>query len=694
MKQSNLKGGNAAVRFLLAHGEKFGIAAIGTCALLLIWSAINVPRLENEKNPEALKAKATSARNKIESFTWEGLAAEENPSGEPSIIVKSDPLDVDPTLEIPAKAFPIISSVNPHVVPPQSPRTDPVLLAAEDLEVYADMGLWVEANPEKIKQAQLDALREAQEERMEDERRESRDRDEGEYGGEGGRGRGGRGREDRDDEERRRGGAIVVQPGTGVALQGFETIRAESWVTVLAKIPIEDQFKQYEDALQQARGYDLNRDRPVYLGYMIQRSEVTAEGQGEWKLIGRVNKTQLEKELATYPVNPPEVVDSRYVHPLLTHPLPPLILKEWDNRASHSSIPLASEATPKVEELQPTEEKPAEDGEPEDETGFAVRTPQPGQMPGEMMEGRGGYGEMDRGGGYRRGGYGEFAGRGGGYEGDYGGGRGGYGRGEMDGGGYGRGYTQGEGAGFQLAEFTWDEKTSHVLLRFFDSSVEPGHRYRYRVKLALLDVNNGVPLSMLDKSVTARRDELDKNTRTYRLTEWSKQSPIASVPPPARLYVMSAEPAKASSVNSQPEAEVLIKALDSNHAAEIALTESFTRGSVMNVQDRPKVVWSNEYEVEKDPEFNFFTGATLVDVRGGEKLSSKNNNLLEPARAVVMDAGGKLTIHRELKDATVVKEFQDIVESPPDARGGYGRGGGEMEGGRGGRGRGGRGRGF
>jgi uncharacterized membrane protein YgcG len=250
----------------------------------------------------------------------------------------------------------------------------------------------------------------------------------------------------------------------------------------------------------------------------------------------------------------------------------------------------------------------------------------------------------------------------------------------------------GAGSGVEIGEFSWDGKTSDVLLRFFDNTVQPGHRYRYRVKLALQDVNDGVATKDLDKTVTARRDALKPSMRTFRLTEWSKPSPIASVPLPARLYVMAAEPVKEGAYNSQPEAELLIKALNSAFAAEIALAESFTRGTVMNLREAAKVVWSNQYEVDKDPEFDFTTGATLVDIQGGDKLSSKNRDLLAPARVVLMDAAGKLTIKEELNDLPAVKEYKAILEAPQDERGGgyggeggFGRGGG----GGGGRGRGG-----
>lgn len=707
---ANLKGGNAAVRLLLAHGEKIGMAGIVICAGMLLYSALSVERLDSDMTPDRLEAAVKTARQKVEGFTWDQVA---NQNQEAVVIAKK--LSVDAIKPIEKSDFPNISPIDRPVIPPMGPRTDPVLLAAADLEVYSDSGLWASGDPAIIKQRQLAALKEAQQEQQAEERarqREERENEDQGYGGRRGRGRGrGRGRDergpDREEETRNANAPIVVQPRMGVQLQGFEEIKAQAWVTVLAKIPVKEQYQLYEDALGEARGYVPDRDIPQYLGYFVERAEVTNKGQGNWEMIAKVYKGSLQKELATYPVNPPEVVDSRYVHPLLTHPLPPLILKEWDYRASHSSIPLASEAAEMEEEPeQPAEESPDEEtGEEDGFGGFAQGlnrrgpgAPNEGGMYGGEREygGRGAYG--GRGGPYggrgmyggREGYGGEFGGRG--YGGEFGGEMGGYrGYGGEFGGEMGMGYGRGGigslglGSGVVIADFVWDHKTSNVLFRFFDNSVEPGRRYRYRVQLVLRDANDEVSPAYLDRSVIERRSDLTKVRLRVRPTDWSKPSPVVSVPMPAQIYIASAEPAK-DSYNSEPEAEIVIKALNSEYAAEIALKESFSRGEVMNLEEKAQVIWSNRYDPEQDPEFEFHTGATVADIRGGQKLSSQNRDLTAPARVVLMDAAGKLTIHQELKDTDAVTEFEQTIEFAKDdrnrgrfgGRGGRGGYGGEF----------------
>ncbi|MCA9232013.1 MAG: hypothetical protein KDA57_15300 [Planctomycetales bacterium] len=690
---ANLKGGNAIVRFLLGHGEKIGMAAILVCAAMLVWSAIGRERLGEQRQPQNLDQLVTRAQTKIESFSWDA-ADEEN-----RIVMQN--LDGAAMSEIPRSSFPLFRhGLNRRTLDPVGLRTDPILAPPEDLEVHGDSGLWASADPKVIERKRLEAMAEAQ--RLEKER-EARlaqgpangERDGGERlprgGGLYGEPAGPLGR----DGTTPKGGAIVRSARTGAQLQGFEDIKADSWVTILAKVPIEQQYQLYDDALQSARGYDATRDIPKYAAYEVQRVEITNTGEGEWGRVALVFEKTIIDALNSYPVTMTDVVSDRFNHPILTHPLPPLILREWDERVSHSSMPLRSEdiVNPLVEEpAQPSEEEKPAAADPDDPFGglsantrddrstLPSREMAAGRFPG-MRGGRG-----------MEGGYGSEYGRGGGYGGreyGYGGGEyegGGYGGGEYrdeSGGGYGGGYGGGRmtqrAINSALPVFTWDGTTSHVLLRYFDNTAQPGRKYRYRVRLVLYDVNDISQETMLDKTVRDRRAELKGNYLKFRFTDWSKPSPIASVPLPARVYVASAKPAKDTNYNSEPEAELLIRALDAQYAAEIALQESFSRGSVINLHEKAKVIWANNFRPDTDPEFDFRTGITLLDVSGGEKLGK---DLTVPSRAVLMDPAGRLFVQSELDDLEPVVEYQQIIEGEQnDLRGrrgdegGYGYGG-------------------
>jgi uncharacterized membrane protein YgcG len=329
-----------------------------------------------------------------------------------------------------------------------------------------------------------------------------------------------------------------------------------------------------------------------------------------------------------------------------------------------------------------------------------------------MMDGRGGFdggrGGFDGGRGGPPGGRGGYdGGRGypGGGRGGYDGGRGGYGRGggrgDMDG---GRGVR---GGGLNsidpsiFTQFTWDGTTRYLLFRYFDYSVQPGKKYRYRVRLALKDVNaDPMPEKYLDDEVIKRRTS---DNAAFVMSSYSEPTPVAVVPQAGLVYVAGAKPANPTNPAAEPEAELLIKGLDARSASEAALQDMFTRGTVLNlIGKQAKVIWSSTFEpTDRDgepvdsPKFNFSTGLTLLDFAGGEVLAG-NRDLTAPARIVLMDGAGRLMIKGELDDLKQVDEYEfyqeeaaDMVRQNNEREDGGGRGGGGRGGYGGGRGGGG-----
>ncbi len=677
---ANLKGGNAIVRFLLAHGEKLGIAAVAICAGMLFWSAVKLDHLGPEQQPDKLIQLANQASQHLQEFTWEGLDKENK--------LQAEKLSGETMAPVVRDNFPLLEPPwNRPVLDPVSLRTDPQLLAAEDLEVHGDSGLWASADPAVIEQKRLEAMKEQQKLSKKEEATRLREQTESDRGGREGRGsslfderRTGR---DRETAPARNGGPIVVTASSRSTLQGFEEISAKSWVTIVAKVPIKKQYHLYDDALMNSSGYNSAQDVPSYRGYKVERAEVTDEGQGEWKTIASIDERRLEKTIRSYPFDPLELISGRYVHPLLTHPLPPLILRDWDRRVTHSSIPLASEETPEgmieSDEVEEGDQPLGEDDmfaaspshrrdsfEREGRTG-RVGSSRRGMDPRRNSAFGGSRGMEEEMGGMMEMGIGMGGGRGGGRS-------------------YGRGGASGV--------YSWDGETPDLLFRYFDDSVLPGHRYRYRVRLALADVNHDVSEQYLDRTVTERRSKSEAS-KTYRLTDWSQPSPVASVPLPARIYLVSADPASESTFNDEPEAKILVQAFNSQLPAEIALEESFLRGSVLNVRDKASVVWVDRADLAQEQaneEFDFRTGITVIDFRGGDRLSNRNRDLTVPARAVLMDPAGRLFLQAELDDREPVSTYQQALEGDTGGRnpfGGRGGGGGEEffeGGGRGGRG--------
>ncbi len=710
--KSKLKSGNPLVRFMLAHGEKLGIAAILVCAGMLVWSSLGREGLGPDKQPDVLKKQASLAMEKVNNFTWDQLPPEEKPKAQ----VPGQVMEPVKPNDFPPPAI----SWNRPVTTVVGPRNDPVLLPPADLEIWADSGLWAIGDRETADRKKFEMIKAAEKKRKELERERERANKKGNRrnrpgggnalfgGGEGGYGGGGygggpRGRGAQQNKGPKKEIAVVLRPRAGVKLTGVEEVKETSWVTVLARVPIKQEYQLYDDALKNARGYNQQRDVPTYVGYVVQRAEVTDAGQGKWKTIETVSRRGLEKKMKKWPANPTEVIDKKYSHPILTHPLPPLLLRGWGEHATHSEMPLPmnerQRRTGADKPKKAAEEKSDEvidefaDGS-ENMRGMAGGRAAMGRMGG-YGGGEGGYGGM---GGYGggEGGYGGMGGYGGGEggmsrmggygggEGGYGGMMGGYGGGEGGYGGMGGGMMGGyggygrDGAGIgqiNLGQFVYNGNVSHILLRYFDDKVKSGHRYRYRFQLVMKDVNNGIGEQFLAAEVVARRNkEKNKKRRSYRWTDWSEPSPVVGVPQLGQVYIAGAKAAKESNVNDEPAARLVVHALNREHAAEIALEDWFRRGSVVNVHRKANVIWADRYDPEKNVEFDFHTGITMLDFAGGQTLSRKDSELTAPARALLMDPAGNLKVVSELEHEDKVKEYEAAVESGKDSRGGSGRG--------------------
>jgi hypothetical protein len=686
--KTNLKGSGKFARILLAHGEKLGMLAVLVCAGLLIASSLGRPKLG--KTADELNQQRDQASRHYTEMLWSSLPEDQKITAAKYAVVRQEAL-VSP---VAGAAFPPQPSWDPRVIEEVGPRKDPELFAPLDLEARGQAGLWVSADPEVIRQRMLAAQAEAQKAAIEEEeerRRLEEDAGEGRRGGfgesrEGGYPGGfgeGRGFGGGFDGQMTRDGVIVQRPKFGAPTQGFEEIRNRTWVTVVAKVPIRKQFDAYEDALSTARGYSAQTDVPVYRGYQVQRAEVVDGKLGEWRNLANVTDKAILQEMAKWPPQSqtPEVANPKYVHPLLTFPLPPMVLRPWGEEATHSDLPIP---TPEdlMQGMMPEDEEPkkTEGDEGDSNDPFASAT--------KIQPAPGGYGEF---GGRGYPGRGEAGGMPGGYPGM--GGRGGEfamggrgfgmpgGEGRMGGRGFGGEYggrggmgMGGMGAEMQLPEYAWDGVTKTLLFRYFDATAQPGKKYRYRVRLVITDVNGGVPEKYLDKTVTERRKDgpKDKDGKpvNYRFTDWSEPSSMASVPQPGLVYLAGSEGANPANLASEPEARLLIKTLDAPLAAELATAQSFIRGSVVNLlQQKAQVIWSDlfdpadpEYE-KSSPSFDFVTGLTLLDFRGGEQLDSKNRDLTGPTAALMMDGAGRIFLQDELDDRLPVLEFDQMMDA-------------------------------
>lgn len=80
----------------------------------------------------------------------------------------------------------------------------------------------------------------------------------------------------------------------------------------------------------------------------------------------------------------------------------------------------------------------------------------------------------------------------------------GSGRGGPPGGGEGRSFAAAAGPTAGNARASLPKGVDYLLFRFFDFTVEPGKKYKYRVKLVMSDANFSIPDNMLSAAVLDR----------------------------------------------------------------------------------------------------------------------------------------------------------------------------------------------
>jgi hypothetical protein len=696
----NLSGLGGISNLLLKHGEKLGIVIVGICALMMVYKSLTREKLPPDKQASRLGEQITQARQSIEGFNWDRMKAEF-----PGDIRQAKPLEqkggdvrrddyLSETWQLPWDRSP---------VPPTVYRTDPVLLSVQSVEVRGGSGLLAYVDPEVRRNKMLEertkeSKRAAEQQKLSQQQQEDQ--------GRGGRDRGGAESDlgaDFDPAHPKRRPVVGTVRSAGVPLQDYEKVNTAHWAIVVAKIPIKEQIKLYRDAFENARDYQPNADLPRYLGYFVERIEIQPGDEDkdlDWNKAEKVNVYSGEKDftgrnkaplggvvspdtifgkadptsrdtvgkpgaVTNWVAQMQEVVDPRFLEGgALAFPLPPLVGREWGREVTHSEIPLAIDAMGEEDAATPEAVKPdaAKDSEPGDLFSGAGAMPSGGMLERDRSgfgAGRGGLG----GGGIRIEGGAAMGMRGG-----YGGDRGEPGHSAMAAG-------LGDGG---------EPQKPHWLLRFFDFSVHPGKKYRYRVRMALLDPNQNfgnhvVSLDSLDKDVLARvkKEKLARKPRPgappptpYRLTEWSKPSAAVSIPLAGSVRVASAK-APSDRFNDEPTTTLLVESFgndDKNNAIQVAKEKSFKRGGVANMSEDAEMLAAGGRAIDPVKDFQFQTDITVVDVHGGERLTRDE---LRPGRVLLMGPGGQLFVQDELGDADAVATHrQTFAKEPANGAGG------------------------
>jgi hypothetical protein len=668
MKSGNKSGG--LKHLLLAHCEKAIALVVIGLAGLLVYMSLGV--VGESRLPTQLQQTAQRTKSDYDVVTWDQVTTDSELKQE--VLISYDMGDGEMET-IPLDTYATSTDgFAPPVVPPTVDRPDPELLPAEELQGSAVTGIFAFINDEIQKSRMLEeARKEAEREKQMRDAQNAESASGNPLAG-GRAGLGGLEEDPTNGGKRRPIGQSMMTREAGVVPQGDELLSALSCAVVLAKAPSVKQFEVYEDALEEAAGYNPARDVPQYVGYFVERAEVVDGKQGPWSKVpltdGQglsattfpyVSGTNLDKVTRDWASSQEDLADPAYNDWSLTTPLPPLVGSGWGSEVIHSDVPLLSESEEKAESEAKEVEEKLQQG-PANGDDFDVDN------------GMGGMGGMAGGEGRRMGGPGMGGMRGGmpGMGGMRGGmpGMGGMrgGMPGMGGGGGGGGISRSGGP----SEFDLD--IPHKMVRFFDFTVKPGKQYRYRVRLVLSDVNRPMSATYaagVDRRYLAREalERIEADKKPYRLAEWSEPSPVISVPMAGSVSIVDAKPPKKGS-SAEGSVNVLIQsyALDADGRAQQAgIKESIRRGSVMNLVEDAEVITPDRQFIEKAPDFKFYTGIMLADFRGGEELA---RSLKRPVQALYMDAGGRLFVRHELDDAQTVEDYEATFEAEDESAGG------------------------
>lgn len=458
----------------------------------------------------------------------------------------------------------------------------------------------------------------------------------------------------------------------GFRASGEVIVKEAQAVVVMAAVPLEQQFEEFDKAFKDALDYDPIRDVPRYVTFRVERADVTADPNqdadaAKWEPLN--TRAAAESTLSWGP-SPREVVDFNSVDPLiLTHRVPPFLQREIYEALVHPDIPLAKPAADPNAPAVPEATRPAA-GDDE----FGGLNPLSGQAGGQV----GGEGGMVQPGMRMPGPYGP-----------------GPGPRMMQ--GYGEGQMQG------MSEATDVAAAKYRLIRFTDTTVQPKHKYRYRVRVVVEDPNNPCltdlaqrmwdpgrtqplrrpPIQSIAENVKNRREARDKDKYPFLLeSEPSEPSEIVELPEVNHYFAGKITPGEGNPMKAgtppilrtQPTVNLLTVAWDKDKAVDVPAEKDVHRGSILNFTKEVEVIHPAKLVIAPIGEHQFKTNSIVVDFAGGDEIPTVDpkgpvtDKVPEPSEILIFDGEGKLQLLDETADVEGFRRYlppKAVVAAPP-----------------------------
>lgn len=663
---------------LFRHFEKGIVAVLVAVSAMLVYSGLQMPNYLDKQKPDAMEQGANQVKQSIDEDHWAQILETEDRVTAIDVVARTN----ESIRPVSAQTYRLLHPWEGKSIDSNLRRDDPRLIAPIDLRVTGVIAnLAVKSRDGEYALLDLEnaePIEKAPEPRRQERRRPRRGAMAmmGEMDG--------MGIEESDMMDMGMGMEMpgMMMPGGGMGGgtlaavrrldakkfdQGFRpTVTANStfvpvmghFIAGVAVMPHKQLFAAFDEALKGRDGHDPRRDQPIYLGFQLQRADVTDKSVEEltdqdWVL--RLNSTfyrQLLLQLwAGYAK---EIVSGKYRDPELTTPIPPVLLQHYAYFASHPKIPLGDEdprarlmdsgRQPEVP-VGPLLPDAAED--PSDLFGRRPARPGFGGMPGEDMTGMGmpGMGMPGM---------------------------------EMPGMSMpGMGMPGMMGGMGMMAGATIESQPDYKLIRFYDfrdaagrdpAAPKIGRKYVYRIRVAIEDPNfpKATPLRPSNATLSAevfRRVEQEraKGTRanSIRWTEFSEPSPIATLPPLSNAFVgpvvaaatrkMQVGGREVEVVQRPPSGKVVGAKWDPEFQVPIPVVMEVGRGSVLAHKGDVDIPDPLTLNVKKLPDAEVNLEAVVVDLGGGQPLEiSTGDSQTVPSWMLLYDHEGGLRVIDEI----------------------------------------------
>ncbi len=675
--------------FFTQHVEKMVLVGVAAFSLFLIYQGTSYPMFKDtELKPEQLKNKATEVKKSIDDPHNEAVLAllpPEEPKTYPQRIAQLQK-------QIPYSEYPhrALEQVREDL---SIKRIDPKLLPPIELRMTGVLAAMAVRGGRNTTYPVME-LEDAEPPEAEEEKPKSRDRRRGRRGGNmdpmnmgsdelmmmmegdpsmageammgpmgsgpGGMGMGGMNMIRRLDPKYNRGTKVTGNPqamgggnpmgggpgGAGTAKpRPLKTIPQSAYfIAGTAALPHKALVESYKVTYEKTKGYKPMRDRPIYLGYDVQRADVTGKAvdqlaEDDWVDVDGWDRMNLFA-LSWWDGYAPDVIPVDYRDPKLTALIPPLLIYDFTHFATHPKIPLKTMMEIAREEADPLGGAAVPnifDTDGGAEAAGAAAAPGNNPMMGSQM----GMG-MDS--------------------------------------GMGMGMESGMGmTGMMTAE---KNPAEFKLVRFYDffdprfkNPPQPGHDYVYRVRVKLEDPNfpenpamtpslRSLSPEVFQRVVPKIKDAETSKKRDFVIhTPWSEPSPAVRLPRLVNLYAgpiteaasvkqVTIEKHEIDYVRSPATAKAVTTMWDWRYAVAVPAPLDVQPGSLLNATLDAEVVDPLTLVVKTKPNSNVRSNAVVLDIAGGEPLELQvEDDLTRPGMVFVFDpVDGGLKVLEEIDD--------------------------------------------